>query len=81
MNRIRCFCFLATALSACPILAQTPGDRLVKLFDDEWEYTLRESPTFASHLGDKRYNDRWADVSPSSMMRRHAHQLLSLIHI
>jgi uncharacterized protein (DUF885 family) len=54
---------------------QTPGEQLTKLFDEEWEYTLREAPTFASHLGDKRYNDRWPDVSLSTMLRRHAHQL------
>ena len=54
--------------------AQTPGERLTKLFDDEWEYTLREAPTFASHLGDKRYGDRWPDVSLAAIVRRHEHQ-------
>ena len=37
----------------------------------EWEYTLREAPTFAAHLGDKRYNDRWPDVSLPAIARRH----------
>jgi uncharacterized protein (DUF885 family) len=45
-----------------------------KLLDDEWEYTLREAPTFASHLGDKRYNDRWPDVSLAAVARRHEHR-------
>ena len=44
------------------------------LLDAEWEYTLRESPTFASHLGDKRYNDRWPDRSLAAIRRRHEHQ-------
>lgn len=44
------------------------------LLTTEWEYTLRESPTFASHLGDKRYNDRWPDVSLAAIERRHEHQ-------
>jgi prolyl oligopeptidase len=44
------------------------------LLADEWEYTLRESPTFASHLGDKRYNDRWPDVSLAAIERRHQHR-------
>jgi prolyl oligopeptidase len=43
------------------------------LLDSEWQYTLRESPTFASHLGDKRYNDRWPDVSLAAIERRHEH--------
>ena len=54
--------------------AQSPSERLTKIFDDEWEYTLREAPTFASHLGDKRYNDRWPDVSLAAIQRRHEHQ-------
>src|SRR6188768_2795684 len=48
--------------------------RFQKLLADEWEYTLREAPTFASHLGDKRYNDRWPDVSLAAIARRHEHQ-------
>jgi prolyl oligopeptidase len=48
--------------------------RFRELLDTEWEYTLRESPTFASHLGDKRYNDRWTDVSLGAISRRHEHQ-------
>jgi uncharacterized protein (DUF885 family) len=44
------------------------------LLDREWEYTLREAPTFASHLGDKRYNDRWPDVSLAAIAGRHQHQ-------
>src|SRR5215510_3534709 len=44
------------------------------LLASEWEYTLREAPTFASHLGDKRYNDRWPDVSLAAIERRHQHQ-------
>ena len=45
-----------------------------ELLATEWEYTLREAPTFASHLGDKRYNDRWPDVSLAAIERRHQHQ-------
>ena len=75
MQWIRLSCILAAILAARPATAQTPGERLAKLFDQEWEYTLHEAPTFASHLGDKRSNDRWPDVSLSAMLRRHAHQL------
>ncbi|HYH85430.1 MAG TPA: DUF885 domain-containing protein [Pyrinomonadaceae bacterium] len=47
---------------------------LYKLLDDEWEWTMREYPTFASNLGDRRYNDRWEDVSLEAVGRRHQHR-------
>ena len=49
------------------------SQELHKLFEEEWEYTLREDPTFASYLGDRRYNDRWPDVSLAAIARRHGH--------
>lgn len=52
-----------------------PTRALHKLFDDEWEWTMREYPTFASNLGDRRYNDRWTDVSVEAYERRHRHRL------
>src|SRR5690242_11820819 len=64
------------------LAAQKPGpkpagaaDRLHKLFDAEWEYTMRESPEWASQLGDKRYNDRWSDASLANIKKRHQHSL------
>jgi len=62
---------------ALPARAEGAGDdaarRLHALFQEEWEYTLREDPTFASFLGDRRYNDRWPDVSLAAVARRHQH--------
>jgi uncharacterized protein (DUF885 family) len=37
--------------------------KLRKLLNEQWEYTLRTSPEFASILGDRRYNDQLSDVS------------------
>ncbi|MEO8579075.1 MAG: DUF885 family protein [Gemmatimonadales bacterium] len=42
---------------------------LHKLLDEQWEYTLRNSPEFASILGDKRYNDRLSDFSQAAIDR------------
>lgn len=39
------------------------------LLDEQWEYTLRTAPEFASILGDKRYNDRLSDYSPAAVDR------------
>jgi len=54
--------------------AQTPTDQLHKLLEEEWQYQLRESPTMASNLGDKRYNDKWPDISLTAISRRTEHQ-------
>jgi uncharacterized protein (DUF885 family) len=39
---------------------------LRKLLDEQWEYTLRRSPEYASILGDKRFNDQSSDVSAAA---------------
>lgn len=51
-----CISSLTFAFAAAD--AQSPAQRLHALFDDRWQYTLRESPTFATSVGDNRYNDR-----------------------
>ncbi|WP_428311275.1 DUF885 domain-containing protein [Hydrocarboniphaga sp.] len=43
---------------------------LQKLFADEWQRMLAESPLTATYLGDSRYNDRWDDLSPEAFARR-----------
>lgn len=47
---------------------------LSALFDAEWQWSLENSPTFASYLGDKRYNDRWTDASIEAINRRNQHR-------
>jgi len=37
------------------------------LLDEQWEYTMRHSPIFASSLGDKRYNDQIYDFSQEAI--------------
>jgi uncharacterized protein (DUF885 family) len=52
----------STAPAAAPSLDER-RKQLTALLDEQWQYTLRTSPEFASILGDRRYNDRWSDLS------------------
>jgi uncharacterized protein (DUF885 family) len=51
---------------------------LKRLLNDEWEYTLRTSPEFATAIGDNRYNDRLSDISPKAIAEdlEHERQML-----
>jgi uncharacterized protein (DUF885 family) len=48
--------------------------RLHQILNDEWHLRLKNEPTFASWLGDKRYGNRWADISLSAMTKRNEHK-------
>lgn len=60
--------------------AQDPATTkaLHDLFEREWQYDLEQSPTRASQLGDRRWNDRWADMSLAAIKRRHEHDIAVL---
>ena len=43
--------------------------QLQTLLNEQWQYTLRNEPEFASILGDRRYNDRLSDFSQAAIDR------------
>ena len=46
------------------------------LIEREWQYQLEHSPTYASVLGDRRWNARWDDHGLSAIEADHQHNLL-----
>ena len=48
---------------------QVRSQALSSLFSDYWEDHLRHNPEDATALGDKRYNDRWSDLSTEERNR------------
>jgi uncharacterized protein (DUF885 family) len=58
-------------LAATPVFAAPSDNRaLHQLFDQEWERGLRDSPEGASTQGDRRFNDRWSDMSLKAIAAR-----------
>ena len=50
------------------------GGRLPGTADEHWEWQMRENPVWASRMGDRRYNDQWADMSLEAIERRQEEQ-------
>lgn len=58
----------ATSAAANPPAdLKTRREALNDLLHEQWEYTMRTSPIYASILGDKRYNDQLDDFSQAAI--------------
>jgi uncharacterized protein (DUF885 family) len=53
--------------------ATTASARLKALFDEDWEWLMRNNPEFATYYGDHRFDDKLNDASPEAVERGEAH--------
>ena len=68
-----------TLLTVVPLHASPdPGKSLTDFLATQWEYTMQQSPVWASYLGDRRFNDRWDDQSLVAIAARHEHDQAAL---
>jgi len=71
----RCIVALLIASTTASAAEMSAGDldRRRKALDDllkeQWEYVLRTNPEFASVIGDRRFNDKSADVSEAAIRK------------
>jgi len=65
----------ALSATAAPAAEPPPSRALAALFEREFQHDLRESPEYATFVGDERYNDRLTDYSPAAVQRRRDHAL------
>ena len=74
----------AAAAQSSRSTATSPPDQarasatLQHFFDAEWDWNLERDPTWASLLGDRRWNNRWEDVSLEAIERNHQHRVAAL---
>ncbi len=68
---LRLFLVLLALLFCGSTTYATPEDDFATLLDEAWQWQLAEYPVFASRLGDRRYNDRWTDLSLDAFEQRH----------
>ena len=71
---MRFLTYLLVATMMVPMAAANPSvdletrrKALNDLLHEQWEYTMRRSPIYASILGDKRYNDQLDDFSQKAI--------------
>jgi uncharacterized protein (DUF885 family) len=70
MGLLLLFC---TGVLAADFHANEAAKTLHDFFVAEWDYEMEQYPTWASSLGDRRWNDRWEDLSLDAILKRHNH--------
>ncbi|MEK9529492.1 MAG: DUF885 domain-containing protein, partial [Gammaproteobacteria bacterium] len=64
---------LASLEALTDVVVRDPAvAQLNQLFEDAWDQDMRESPVWASMLGDRRFNREWSDSSEEARARRRA---------
>ena len=69
---IRRFCAIVFTLLFTVSAFAAGSDEFAALMEEAWQAELANSPLNASELGDRRYNDRWKDLSISAIESQQA---------
>ena len=65
-----------------PMTANDPAvAKLHAFFEREWDEQMRRDPAEASLLGDRRWNDRWPDVSLDAIAKAYEHDRAALAEL
>jgi hypothetical protein len=64
--------FLLIALLTAKAQERDPSSGFRKILEADWEYGLQQHPERASARGDRRFNNRWTDLSAAAIKARSA---------
>jgi uncharacterized protein (DUF885 family) len=71
---MRTFLIVVSVTTLLPLIVASQGAKpsaaLHELFAQAWESRMQADPVWASRLGDRRWNDRWPEVSEAAAARR-----------
>ena len=72
MRHLAVVCFIGSVVVACgaPPASESPEDELYALFEEVWDYQLKEYPTRATAVGVHDYNDRLTSMTLEDIARR-----------
>ncbi len=82
MRILAALLLFTSTLSAAEMTAADLDKRrkaLADVIEEQWQYTLRTNPEYASILGDKRYNDQSTDFSAAAQKRNAARMRAFLV--
>jgi uncharacterized protein (DUF885 family) len=69
---LSCLLFVSVTLAPAPAMAADATADLHALFEREWERDMMDNPLLATYRGDRRYDDRWPDISLAAQAARDA---------
>ena len=72
---------LLAMIPRAPAADATAPRALADFLAAEWNYSLEQAPTWASSLGDHRFDDRWEDASLAAIEARHVHDQQALARL
>jgi uncharacterized protein (DUF885 family) len=62
--------YVTALLAACLVIGQADAGETNSIYEDYWEFELRQNPFLATTSGDYRFNDRVPDVSADAQQAR-----------
>ncbi len=71
---LACILFTASAVLAQVVTSNETVKKLQALFEEDWQWNLKEFPEGATMFGDNRYNYLLTDASPEAYEWRKAHE-------